>query len=61
MANEVEWKEGLEPGAMTWEHSQAISLKRIADAVVGTKDRLGLTDSIATAIEQGIIAAAMRK
>lgn len=35
--------------------SIAISLKRIADAVCGNPERLGLVDGVMHAIEQGII------
>jgi len=55
---------GLEPRSMTFEHSQAISLKRIADALdmITGRDpsRMGLIDGVMHAIEQGILSGTRR-
>lgn len=42
----------------TFQLSQAISLKRIADVLVGDASHLGITDAISVAIETGIRSAA---
>lgn len=60
------WPAGCEPGANTWEHSQAISLKRIADELCGTQGvsiasegakapgRIGIVEGVMYAIERGL-------
>ncbi len=40
--------------------SVAISMKRIADEICGTKEKYGITDSVREAIEQAIINATRR-
>jgi hypothetical protein len=48
------------PPEYAYHMSLAISMKRIADEICGTKERYGVTDSVREAIEQGIINATRR-
>jgi len=41
--------------------SIAVSLRRIADAIEGSPERLGLVDGVMSAIEQGILSADARR